>query len=355
MAIRVRAWKAEVRTPQRFDFVQDLLAYHLDLQLLDIRPTLRLGYYLGYVFSFLLAFPRLLLKRFDYLFLENPYLVVFAPIAKLKRKRVVAEYVDYYPANLDRLRRQRFLRYQVAKVLCRVAHHFVDVIVVESETAVRTLERWGVPRSKVQVIPVGVDVQAMVYDPAGRQRVRQTSDFGPTTTVVGYLGKMVDYYHIDEVLRAVREAFGTGGELACLLVGDGPDRPRLQSLAEELGVRAVFPGSVPHKDVPAYYSAIDVFVFPLNALAIKLGELMAVGTPLVVPRGMAEDWVTDGVDGLVARSNRGPDLAQALERFSHLTPEERQSLVTNEQRFAQQNLALHSVVRKYLQTIQGLV
>ena len=46
---------------------------------------------------------------------------------------------------------------------------------------------------------------------------------------------------------------------------------------------------------------MDVFVFPLNSLAIKIGELLSIGGPiLIVTKGMAEDWIQDGDNGLVS-------------------------------------------------------
>ena len=134
LIIRVRAWNKEVILPQRIDFVINLLKKNVNVKFFDIQPERKLGYYLGYLFSFLFSYPRLLFLSCDTIILENPYLVIFSPLFKIRRKKIIAEYVDYYPANLHRLQNERFFRYQIAKIVCRIFHHLVDIITTESKT-----------------------------------------------------------------------------------------------------------------------------------------------------------------------------------------------------------------------------
>jgi phosphatidyl-myo-inositol dimannoside synthase len=96
-----------------------------------------------------------------------------------------------------------------------------------------------------------------------------------------------------------------------LLVGDGPDRKRLEGLVGQHGVSAHvnFVGRAVQGELPAYYAACDVFALPcrtqrfgidVEGLGIVLLEASATGKPVVAgDSGGAPDAVLDGHTGLV--------------------------------------------------------
>ena len=86
------------------------------------------------------------------------------------------------------------------------------------------------------------------------------------------------------------------------MVGDGPDRERLEQLAHELGIARAcyFVGYQP--DVAGYYSLFDAFVLPsvTEGTPVSAIESLASGTPVVANRvGGVPDVVRDGVDGFL--------------------------------------------------------
>lgn len=352
LVVRVRAWNKEVILPQRLDFVMSLLKKNVNIKFFDIQPERKLGYYVGYFFSFLAAYPRLLFTPCDSVILENPYLVIFAPIFKLRRKKILAEYVDYYPANLHRLQNERFFRYQVAKIVCRVFHHFVDRITIESETGERTLQHWGVSKKKISILPVGIDTQKMLYSAPAKEQLRKQLGMPESSIVVGYLGKMVKFYHLESILQAVSQFKGSKTELKLVFVGDGPYKSELEELSKNLGLGVLFTGNVPHDQVYAYYSLMDFFIFPLNSLAIKIGEILSVKGPiLIVTKGMPEDWIKDNVNGIVATSSSPSAIKNALSRSLQLSDPEKESIVTQQRKFAVEHLDKKIVARNYLKLI----
>lgn len=352
LIVRVRAWNKENILPQRMDFILSLLKKNVKVKFFDIQPERKLGYYLGYLFSFIMSYPRLLFTSFDSVIVENPYLVIFAPIFKIRRKKLLAEYVDYYPANLHRLQQDRFFRYQMAKVVCRVFQHFTNVIITESKTGERTLQHWGVPLRKISIIPHGIDTSKMIFSLSQRDLLRKKYNISNDTTVIGYLGKMVKYYSLDNILVAISKLKSTQKKIQVVFVGDGPHRPTLELLSTKLNLNIIFTGNVPHNEVNGYYSLMDVFIFPLNSLAIKIGELLSVKGPiLIVRKGMAEDWIQDGINGLVSKNSLPSEIKKSLERFFNLSKVEIDSLRETQRNFALTTLDRKIVTKLYLKLL----
>lgn len=89
-----------------------------------------------------------------------------------------------------------------------------------------------------------------------------------------------------------------------LLVGDGPERPRLEALSRELGVgdAALFLGRRPHDEMPGLLASADAAVVPslMEATSVAALEAMACGLPVVATRvGGLPEIVDDGVGMLV--------------------------------------------------------
>jgi phosphatidylinositol alpha-mannosyltransferase len=69
-----------------------------------------------------------------------------------------------------------------------------------------------------------------------------------------------------------------------VIVGGGPDRPAVESLARELRVTVIFAGRVSDADLPRYYQAADVVCSPAlgdESFGLVLLEAMAAGRPIV--------------------------------------------------------------------------
>jgi glycosyltransferase involved in cell wall biosynthesis len=117
-----------------------------------------------------------------------------------------------------------------------------------------------------------------------------------------------------------------------LLVGDGPERARIERFARSLEVPAIFTGTVPHHELPAYLAAMDAAVIlaarkvPFHYSPLKLAEYLAAGLPVVAPgTGQPAERLTDGVDAIVVPPHDVAALGAALRRL-HDDPEERTRL-----------------------------
>lgn len=121
---------------------------------------------------------------------------------------------------------------------------------------------------------------------------------------------------VEYLIRAMPEVAERVPGARALLVGDGPERSRLEALARELGVeRSVqFLGARAHDEMPAVLASGEVAVFPslMEATSVAALECMACGLPVVASRvGGLPEIVDESVGRLVPPAD--PDaLAGAL-------------------------------------------
>lgn len=107
---------------------------------------------------------------------------------------------------------------------------------------------------------------------------------------------------VEYLVRALPAIVGRV-DAEALVVGDGPERARLQALAQDLGVadRVVFAGSRAHEEMPGLLCSGDLAVFPslMEATSVAALEAMACEVPVAASRvGGLPEIVDDTVGGL---------------------------------------------------------
>jgi 1,2-diacylglycerol 3-alpha-glucosyltransferase len=134
----------------------------------------------------------------------------------------------------------------------------------------------------VTVVPTPIDMSA--YDNLDPMRIRAALKLEDAQVLL-YLGRLVGEKNLDFLLRAFARIAPQRPQARLLMVGEGMHRRELQHMAHKLGLgeRVLFPGSIPHSEVPHYAAAADLFVFPslTDTQGLVLVEAMAAGTPAV--------------------------------------------------------------------------
>src|SRR5262245_7433995 len=152
--------------------------------------------------------------------------------------------------------------------LLGLAFRRVTRLIAVSEEARRQLcADLGALEPVVRVVPNGVEVRAAV---ALREK--------PDVFRIGAVGRLTDQKGFDLLIEAVRRLSETN-ELEAVVVGEGPDRQRLERQARGLPVS--FTGFV--HDVPAFLADVDAFCLPsrTEGLPFALLEAMMAGLPCV--------------------------------------------------------------------------
>lgn len=175
---------------------------------------------------------------------------------------------------------------------------------------------------RVEVVPFGIDVDR--FQPSGT-----THD--PAELTIGTARTLAPRYGVDLLIRAFADLFRemegstTNRRLHLLIIGDGPERNRLERLATGLGVRdrLEFGGHIAHESMPAALNRMDVFVAPSRSesFGVAVLEASACGLPVVVfDVGGLPEVVLAGQTGLVVRRESVPALTSAL---AHLAEDAR--------------------------------
>jgi glycosyltransferase involved in cell wall biosynthesis len=132
---------------------------------------------------------------------------------------------------------------------------------------------------------------------------------------VGRLIKLKDAATLLHAARRLREL--TDAPFEVRLVGDGPERPALTSLAERLGIAdlVTFAGNLPPSSVWAEYDTASVFVLPTlqDNWPLVVPEAMASGLPVILSSGAGSvpDLIESGWNGFVFE----PGDVEALSRL----------------------------------------
>ncbi|WP_137288542.1 glycosyltransferase [Natronorubrum halophilum] len=152
--------------------------------------------------------------------------------------------------------------------------------------------------------------------PEALSRAESTLDAHGAERVAIYVGGLEPIYRIRELLAAARELADDEWTLVVLGAGSLSDLVERTAAAHE---NVVFPGSVPHEDVPGYLRAADVGVCLVDdPHTLKVLEYGAAGLPTVQVRGRAEDRF----DGLVEFCDATPTgITRAVERAAGTDPE----------------------------------
>ncbi|MFW9856150.1 MAG: glycosyltransferase [Candidatus Thorarchaeota archaeon] len=353
LALRVLAWDITSRLPQRIDFIKERLTEFTFYDEINISPVRALGYYLGYIIGFILTIPRLLRKKYDILLVENAYLVVFGVFSRLSKRKVIAEYVDYYPDMLQRIYLTRRLRFYVAVMLCRIFSKLANSVIVETQLSKKIVIRLGISPSKIRVIRQSPDQSFLKRTVSGN--LRKTLKIGEDEFIVGYLGKFTPHYGLELIPHAVGIAQEkTKRKLTLLMIGDGVLLPEIKNLATQYNVeRATFTGRVPFREVTKYYSIFDALLYtPDTASGIKLAEAMVIGVPPIVSAGYAAEVVKDGINGFVTKARTPDGYAEKIIEVEQLSGQEISNVVNRVKKYAFDRFVL--AYRQYLHLFNGV-
>lgn len=160
-----------------------------------------------------------------------------------------------------------------------------DVVLPVTRVLAGYVERAGVPSSRIEVIPNGINQAHFAVAP-GTEEAKNALGL-QHEIVLGFTGFVRDWHGLDRVVDWMAKQH-KDEPLHLLVVGDGPARAPLEAQARALGIseRVTFTGLVPRERIPEMVAAFDIALQPAvthYASPLKLFEYLALGKAVVAP------------------------------------------------------------------------
>jgi glycosyltransferase involved in cell wall biosynthesis len=173
------------------------------------------------------------------------------------------------------------------------------IAAVSRFTAGRMARGYGLPESRFLHLPNAVDLEP---GGGGLPKRAPSREPGFRLLTVSRLSLMDTYKNVDKVIRAMPAILAKHPETIYSIVGDGPWKPALQSLRDELGLqeRVRFEGGVDDAARDALYGASDLFVLPSTGegFGIVFLEAWRHGVPVIASdQDAASELIRQGEDG----------------------------------------------------------
>jgi len=189
-------------------------------------------------------------------------------------------------------------------------------VVVPSSAMREELLSYGV-RTPVEVIPTGIVLER--FEGRDRWRVRREAGIPDGEPLLLFMGRVAEEKNIDFLIDVVEGLKARHPGLRFWIAGEGPAKPRLQSLVARRGLSATvgFLGYLAQDDWRDCYAAADLFVFAsvTETQGLVVTEAMAADTPVVAVGAMGiRDVMGEGRGGIVTRLDR-EEFGAAVERL----------------------------------------
>jgi phosphatidylinositol alpha-1,6-mannosyltransferase len=199
----------------------------------------------------------------------------------------------------------------------------VDRIAAISRTTAEALARL-VPECRRAM---AVSWNGLTYASQAKELTPQVRQVGPVNILT--FCRLVERKNVEGAIRALRIVLDQGGsECRLSVAGNGPERPRLEALVDELNLRShvTFLGFVDDADVVDLYRNTDIFLHPqiqvadardFEGFCLTIVDAMSLGVPVIAgTAGAPSEYVDEGVNGLLVDGRDTPQIAAAIIRLA---------------------------------------
>jgi colanic acid/amylovoran biosynthesis glycosyltransferase len=190
------------------------------------------------------------------------------------------------------------------------------LVTVSRANARYVVKNFGLRRSRLRVIPCGVDTERF------RPQARSPGDaaWREEPPLLVCVARLVPVKNLGLLLEACAELLARAVRFRCVIVGDGKSRDELEATQARLGLEDAVEliGPAEQSAVLDWWqrASVAVLTSEQEGMPVSLMEAAACGVPAVATAvGGIPELVEDGVTGLLAPPGDRPALVAALERL----------------------------------------
>lgn len=248
-----------------------------------------------------------------------PMMIILHKLLKRKKYKIITTCDD----SPDIYLRGR-LRHRICRMLCLP---FLDDVIYSSDEVCELSRKQYGKGLYFPIIRRAADARNK-YSSLLPLSGRIAADYGLTSKcVIGFVGRLAPEKNIGELI----EAFSISAEESdCLvLIGDGPERQNLESLAKQNNTNALFLGRLEGDDLYAWYNLIDILVLPSKseAFGAVTNEALLAGCVVIVSdRCGSKCLIRNGINGYVYPFGSVSALSDAILESKSLALDRRDKL-----------------------------
>ena len=206
---------------------------------------------------------------------------------------------------------------KLTRAYVRKLYNHFQATLVPSETLGDLLSKWGV--GNVRPVRLGVNTGVFKPVPDDKATTRQSLRVGRGQALLLYAGRLTSEKNTQTLFQAFEVLSQRGhNKFHLLVIGDGPQRGKLQKLQRRIGNISWISYCADSIDLARYYRAADLFVHPgvQETFGLVALESQACGTPVVGIRGSYMDRIICHEQTSWAQENSPEALADAIGDFS---------------------------------------
>ncbi len=203
----------------------------------------------------------------------------------------------------------------------------------------------GLPPEHVLSIFTGINTKRFV--PGSKVDARSKLGLDENAVWIGIVATLRSWKGHRYLMKAIAELDDPRIRLA--IVGDGPQRDKLNRLAVELGLSRSIRFAGQQRDVQPWLQALDIFVLPSYAnegVSQAVMQAMAVGLPVITtPIGSSADVIRPGMTGVIVPPKDSAAIAEAIRKLLE-KPAEAEKLGTAARAFALENCGIERMLSR---------
>lgn len=202
----------------------------------------------------------------------------------------------------------------------RAAFKLSNAIIVVSEIdKAYIVNRYNIPKKKINIIANSVDTSQYNFSPNYR-----TISSPKRILLIGRLVEMKNFQSVIQAVDGLKEISEV------VIAGDGPCRSELEEIAAGVDANIRFLSAIPNKQIPGELSQSDIFILPqfyASGMPKVMLEAMAIGVPVICSDIPVHRYlIKNGVNGFLC-GDTSDSILQAIKRVATLNESQHNKLV----------------------------